>query len=359
MALEGTSLLLAHLELSNWSLSELLALLPLQSIRPGLVTEPVANEISITSINQDWDLLKDSWHKTVERLHPVTLEEEVAVDVKVARVVRRHLNTKGLHNLFLVEVLGNPSKSWVAEIVVVLALATDIIDVLAGALVWANHGVVAVDGGWDAGPDGLGLVALLDQGLAAWEGVVHGAALGLVEDSWVATVTAGHWAVVVVLGKWIGQAVTDEDGLEVDVALLVGKDLRGEDWNVVASVGLSGNVEILLGVLWELLEEEGQKGVDVLARCNGVGDAGSRVGVADINWLVEEDDGGVVVPRVWVVVDLELLVEGGWAELDEHTSEGRAAWATVEPEDDWVVLWVVARLEEPCKSQKLLPNQFW
>lgn len=46
-------------------------------------------------------------------------------------------------------------------------------------------------------------------------------------------------------------------------------------------------------------------------------------------------------------MELELLVDGRWAELEEETGEGRAAWAAVEPEDDWVVLWVVAGLEEP------------
>ena len=130
----------------------------------------------------------------------------------------------------------------------------------------------------------------------------------------------------------------------------MGEDLGGEDRDVVASIGLSSDVKILLGVLWELLEEESQKGVDILAGCDGVGHGGARVGVADVDWLVKEDDGGVGIPGVWVVVKLELLVDAGWAELEEETGERRAAWTTIQPEDDWVVLGVVARLEEPCNE---------
>jgi hypothetical protein len=55
-------------------------------------------------------------------------------------------------------------------------------------------------------------------------------------------------------------------------------------------------VEVLLGVLGELLEEEGEKGVDILASRPGVADGLAAVGVADIDGLVEEDDGSVTVP---------------------------------------------------------------
>lgn len=46
-------------------------------------------------------------------------------------------------------------------------------------------------------------------------------------------------------------------------------------------------------------------------------------------------------------MELQLLVNGRRTELEEETGEGGAAWAAVEPEDDGVVLWVVAGLEEP------------
>jgi hypothetical protein len=57
-----------------------------------------------------------------------------------------------------------------------------------------------------------------------------------------------------------------------------------------------GDVEVLLGVLGELLEEECQQGVDVLAGGCGVADRASAVRVANVDGLIEEDDGGVGVP---------------------------------------------------------------
>lgn len=134
-------------------------------------------------------------------------------------------------------------------------MSTDIIDILASFLVWSDHSIVAVDAGWHARPDTLAIVAGLDHALAAGKSVLHSLALALVENSWVSTLSAGHWLVILVLSKAISQTVTDEDGLQVDVALLVGKDLGGEDWDVVTSVRLSGNVEVLFRVFWELLEE--------------------------------------------------------------------------------------------------------
>ena len=155
---------------------------------------------------------------------------------------------------------------------------------------------------------------------------------------------------MLVLSKTVGQTVTDEDGLEVDVALLVRKNLRSEDGNVVASVALAGDVEVLLGVLGELLEEEGEEGVDVLASSDGVADSVAGVRVADVHRLVEEDDAGVGVPRAGVELDLAVLGDGGRTKLHEETGKGRAARATIEPQDYRVVLGVVARLEEPVKE---------
>lgn len=119
---------------------------------------------------------------------------------------------------------------------------------------------------------------------------------GLIQNSRVATLTASHWSIVRVLGETISQTVSDKHRLEVDVALLVGEDLSSEDWNVVASVGLSGNVEVLLRVFRELLEEEREQSIDILASSNGITDRRTAVGVANIDRLVKEDHGGIGVP---------------------------------------------------------------
>lgn len=55
-------------------------------------------------------------------------------------------------------------------------------------------------------------------------------------------------------------------------------------------------MEILMAVLWELLEEESQEGVDVLARSNSVTNGASTVRVARIDRLVKEYDRRIRVP---------------------------------------------------------------
>lgn len=256
----------------------------------------------------------------MEGLHPVTGKEEVAVDVEVAAVILAHLSTEGLHDVGLVEVGTDPVELLVAQ-VAALALLANIVDVLASALVRTNHGVVTVDGGRDARPDTLAVVAVLDQALATREGVVHGLALALIKNSGPATVTTGHRAVVLVLSQTISKTVTDHDRLEVDVALLVGENLGSKDRNVVASVRFTSNVECLAGILWELLEEQSQEGVNVLASSDSVADGAARVRVTNVDGLVKEDDGCIGIPRGRVVFNTNLLGDGRWAKLHEKTSQ--------------------------------------
>lgn len=118
------------LQVLDTSLVEILLSWPLESVSPGLVSEPVTDKVGITSVDENWNLLEDSWYETVEWLHPITLEEEVAVDIKVAAIVAAHFNAELLLNICLVQVFANPSKSRVAEIAGILALATDIVNVL-------------------------------------------------------------------------------------------------------------------------------------------------------------------------------------------------------------------------------------
>lgn len=185
--------------------------------------------------------------------------------------------------------------------------------------------------------------------MAAGKGIVHGLALALRQDSVVATFTAGHGAVVRVLAVGISQAVADQNRLEVDVTVLVREDLRGENGNVVSSITLSSDVEVLLGVLREFLEEQCQQRIDVLAGSGGVADGVATVRVANVDGLVKKDDRGVAVPSGWVVLELDVVIDGGWAELEEETSQGGAAGAAIEPEDNGVVLGIISRLEEPCE----------
>jgi hypothetical protein len=97
----------------------------------------------------------------------------------------------------------------------------------------------------------------------------------------------------------------------------------------VASVGLASNVEVLLAVLRELLEEQCQESVDVLASSNSVADRGATVGVADVDGLVKEDNRGIVVPGKVVVDRLDVLADGARTKFEEQSGKGRATGTTV------------------------------
>lgn len=97
------------------------------------------------SVDQDRHLLQDTGHQAVERHHPISSEQEVSVDIKVATFVAVNFGAKRLHHLRLVEPLADPSELSVAERSTVLALYTDVIGVLSSALVRANDSIIAVD----------------------------------------------------------------------------------------------------------------------------------------------------------------------------------------------------------------------
>lgn len=282
---------------------------PLKGLGPGLVAEPVADEVGVTCVDEDWDLLKESGNKAVVGLHPVTVEQEVAVDVEVARVVAIDLSTKCLTHVSLVEILADIAHALVAQVRLIFTLATDIVDVLAGALVGSQQSVVAVDGGGDTDPGTLAVVTSFNHLLATGESIVHGLAAALIKNGRVSTITTGHGAVVLVLSETIGQTISDENRLQVDVALLVGENLGSKHGNVMTGIRLASDVEVLLSVFRELLEEQGQKSIDVLAGSDGVANSAATVRVTDIDRLVQEDHGSIGVPRVVVVDSLDLSVD--------------------------------------------------
>lgn len=80
----ATTVTVINAQVLHLCLLECLVTWPLKRLSPSLVSKPVANEVGITGINQDWDLLQNAWNESVERFHPIALEEEVSVDVKVA-----------------------------------------------------------------------------------------------------------------------------------------------------------------------------------------------------------------------------------------------------------------------------------
>ena len=84
------SILVAVIELQVLDSSGLECLLswPLKSQGPSLVTKPVADEVSIAGIDENWDLLEDSWNKTVELDKQRVSVFSFVIDLRIAP---RHL----------------------------------------------------------------------------------------------------------------------------------------------------------------------------------------------------------------------------------------------------------------------------
>ncbi len=135
----------------------------------------------------------------MEWLHPIAGKQKVPIHVEIAAVVPIGFRSQCFQHMRLVQILGDPIQLLVAETTTVSALNPDIIWVLAGLLVGANDGVVAVDAGGNAGPHASRAVAAFDEGFAAGQRIVHGLAFTFAEDGRPAAVAAGHGAVVVVL----------------------------------------------------------------------------------------------------------------------------------------------------------------
>lgn len=49
-------------------------------------------------------------------------------------------------------------------------------------------------------------------------------------------------------------------------------------------------------------------------------------------------------------------IDASGAELKEETGQRRAARSTIQPEYNWVILGIVARLKEPYNGQQIRPR---
>jgi hypothetical protein len=126
------------------------------------------------------------------------LEQEVSVDIKVARVIAADFDSKFFLDVLSIEIAANPVKFGIAQ-VAVLALLANIVDILTRSLEWTYHSIVAVDTCRNTRPDTLAIVAILDKALAARKGIVHGLAFTLTKNSWISTIAAGHGPIVFIL----------------------------------------------------------------------------------------------------------------------------------------------------------------
>ena len=93
---------------------ELLLAAPLQRLRPSKVSKPIADEICVAGVDQNGNLVDDVGHDAMEGFHPISGEEEVAVDVEVAGLVAVDFHTERVHDFRLIEVFGDVAKGFVA-----------------------------------------------------------------------------------------------------------------------------------------------------------------------------------------------------------------------------------------------------
>ena len=106
-------------------------------------------------------------------------------------------------------------------------------------------------------------------------------------------------------------------------------------------------MEVLLAVFGELLKEKCKKSVNVLAGRDSIADRTATVGISDIYRLVEKDDGGVRVPRGWIIYNFQVLVDRRRTQFEEQACKRRASRTAVKPQYNWIIFRIVARLEEP------------
>ena len=80
----------------------------------------------------------------MERLHPVALKEEVAINVKITAFVSIDFNAKILENFRSVEPLSDVTELLITEISAIFTFATDVVDILSCPLVWSQESIIAV-----------------------------------------------------------------------------------------------------------------------------------------------------------------------------------------------------------------------
>lgn len=71
------------------------------------------------------------------------------------------------------------------------------------------------------------------------------------------------------------------------------QDFRSKHGYVVPCVRLPCDMEVLMSILRELFEKEGEEGINVLARSNSIANRSSTVRIACIDRLIEKYDRSV------------------------------------------------------------------
>ena len=149
IVLHLTGGVLADSPFADWLGLELLVVGPWQSVGPRLVTQPVTDKVLVSSIDKNRNIFFQQVDDVlVVRLHPVTSKHEVAVDIKVARLVLFHFHTQLFLDFWQVQILVNVLQVLVAQ-AGAFTHGSNVIHVTTSLLVWTHLRIVTVDGSWD------------------------------------------------------------------------------------------------------------------------------------------------------------------------------------------------------------------
>ena len=81
------------------------------------------------------------------------------------------------------------------------------------------------------------------------------------------------------------------------------------------------------------------------------------VGKASIHRLIKEDDISIRVPAVFIERDvLSVVRDRARSKFKEKPSRRAAAWAAIEPQNEWGGLWSAPRFEEPVNINSMLDH---
>jgi len=125
------------------------------------------------------------------------------------------------------------------------------------------------------------------------------------------------------------------------------------DWNVDSSVRLSRNIKIVLLELW-IFFVPGRNGSEVVSSDGVIVVAAVlwiinrvTVRVTNTSWLFNVEHIGKLIPGMLIFIESRVKVRlKEWTVLLSPCKHGRASWSTVEPDDEWIIDWIVLTCNE-------------
>ena len=306
---------------------------------------------SISSVDQEADTLVNEISEKQRAIpHAVSLSRELLVDPRVARLEgQRRVDTQFLLDIGIVHPCFHPLKSLITEGSILLTIAgpTNIIQVEAKLCLQVSTGKVGktkfirtlerakelrptVELSRHAGPARVKVVATLNEPLAGRDLGSESLTLGTL---WVVVHSVGAVTSPIRDGSHLFVRVRDSVGendrskIDLDQTgnggqgkfLVLPVEDGGGVRSVCSAVTFRSHMEGCLGVFRETGEEQLEESVYILPSGGAAVDLGAiiRVGISDVDRLVEEEDIAMRVPRVLVVRYGSLIGNLARTELEE------------------------------------------